>query len=175
MEDTMETPRNIPTEAPVSHSDGLAPFASVEGQNAPDAPENGSESLDEIEDSNDSPDVRKLRREAASRRAELRAAEATISVLDERLTRYQSAEAARVASEILANGADAISPALGGVDLFDILDADGGIDREAVLAAAKAVAKARPNLALSYPDNMGQGISGGGGGRSTSWSDVLRN
>lgn len=113
------------------------------------------------------------------RRAERQArqaAEERASRAEARVVALQSAEISRLAGAVLAQGADVLLPAVGGVELDDLLDPETGeVDPDLVRAAAEAVIEARPGLRAARRVSPG---SPDGGARQpaprpTGWADVI--
>lgn len=90
-----------------------------------------------------------------------------------RVAAMQSAEVARIASEVLAVGEDVFTF----VSPHAVLDADGNVDRDKVLAAAYELARTRPGLRTEAPPSRPSESQFGQGRRTStpqaSWRDVL--
>jgi hypothetical protein len=88
-------------------------------------------------------------------------ARAERDALAERLAEYQTREVERIASSELADPRDLH---LGNHELADLLDADGFVDPERVLAAAKVITETRPGLSKVPPPQRAVDRSQGRGG-----------
>lgn len=114
-------------------------------------------------------------REAAKYRTQLRDTQAELSTVQARLTMAQTAEAARIAEQVLHAGTDVFD--IGGADLDAVLDPDTGqVDHEAVLALAEQVATDRPGLRAANPwPPTGQDRDGvSPTGAAYTWADLFR-
>jgi hypothetical protein len=93
-------------------------------------------------------DVAELRREAASRRRELRAAEQEWDALRARVAGYERDQITRLAGERLANGEDLLLA----VQLDDLHDDQGALSEERINAAIDQVLEQRPHWGKAPPE-----------------------
>lgn len=121
----------------------------TEPQTPPEAPQDATEQGDPTPDSGDTAAASESgNREAARYRRRLRETESERDTMAQRLSVMQRAEAERLASSRLADGADLWH----GVDLDSLLSEDGGVDADAVKAAVEGIIGQRPHYARRPPD-----------------------
>lgn len=114
-------------------------------------------------------------REAAKYRTQLREAEAERDALREQLTTWRKEQAQTVAGKVLGDGSDLWRD---GLDVADLLDAQGLIDPGKAEAAAYAVAKAHPTwahrtAAPPKPNRLKSGASSGEEQGEVGWGKLL--
>ena len=135
-------------------------------------PDTGPEVANDTEDGG-------ANREAAKYRRQLRDSQAQVTALTEALAGYRRQEVEALAGEILSVGADLLD--LGTTKVGEFYSADGVLDKEAVAAAAKAIAASHPRLSKppsTEPLNWGN-ASGNATGMppatsTTSWANVIQ-
>ncbi|WP_432510654.1 hypothetical protein [Kineococcus sp. SYSU DK001] len=113
--------------------------------------------------------------EAAKYRRALRAVEAERDGLREQLTAARRREVDRLAELLLAQVDDLFT--IGGVQLDDLVDVDGQIDEQAVLAAATALLDTRPGLGRverrTSPPNHGAGYRPPARSSEPTWGEAF--
>ncbi|WP_049942590.1 hypothetical protein [Gordonia sp. KTR9] len=125
------------------------PADSDAGQNARQAPDPTD---DPATDGTDDPAGDELEARKYRRRAQ--AAEGELATVTARLEAAQRSQVAAFAAD-LAQPADVLDPALGGVDLAALLDDDGQVSAELVAAAVAEQLAVRPGLGKVQPTVRG--------------------